>query len=275
MTISPLASISPGARIGANATIGPFTVVHDDVVIGDDCTIESHCVVGLPTALAEGRVLELGDGALVRSHSVLYQGSRIGPGLRTGHHVTIREGLVAGRSLQVGTATDIQGSSVFGDFVRTHSSVFVAQGATIGSYVWLSPGVILTDDPHPPSDGWRAGVTVEDFAVIAARATVMPGIRVGTRSLVAAGALVTRDVAPDTVVAGVPARLLCPTSEVLLRDGSGRPAYPWMRHFHRGYPPEVVERWVAAWGGLPPWDGDIAVSGDAGDPGAPTGSGAA
>lgn len=250
MSISPLASVSPQARIGANAAIGPFTVVHDDVVLGDDVTIESHCVIGLPTPLAEGRPLVVGDGALVRSHSVLYAGSTFGPGLRTGHHVTVREGLTAGASLQVGTATDIQGSAVFGDFVRTHSNVFVAQGARIGSYVWLSPGVVLTDDPHPPSDGWRAGVTVEDFAVVAARATVMPGICVGTRALVAAGALVTRDVAPDTVVAGVPARHLCATSEVRLRDASGRAAYPWMRHFHRGYPPEVVAAWLDAWGPL-------------------------
>jgi carbonic anhydrase/acetyltransferase-like protein (isoleucine patch superfamily) len=99
---------------------------------------------------------------------------------------------------------------------------------------------------------------VEDFAVVAARSTIMPGIRVGTRSLVAAGALVTRDVAPDTVVGGVPARVLGATGEVRLRDGSGRAAYPWMRHFHRGYPPEVIAAWQAAFGELEPWTEDEA-----------------
>lgn len=253
MSISPLALVSPQARIGARAAIGPFTIVHDDVELGDDAFVDGHCVLGQPTPLADGRPLVVGAGAVIRSHSVLYAGTSIGPGLRTGHHVTIREGLVAGVSLQVGTLADIQGRATFGDHVRTHSSVFVAQGAVIGSYVWLSPGVVLTDDPHPPSDGWRAGVTIEDFAVVAARATVMPGVRVGTRSLVAAGALVTRDVAPDTLVAGVPARVLGPTGGVRLRDGSGRAAYPWMRHFHRGYPAETVAAWTAAWGELEPW----------------------
>ena len=257
MSVSPLAQVSALARIGARAVIGPFTIVHDGVELGDDAVVDSHCVLGYPSPLAGGRPLVIGDGALIRSHTVLYAGSVFGAGLRTGHHVTVREGLVAGVSLQVGTLSDLQGSASFGDHVRTHSSVFVAQGATIGSYVWLSPGVVLTDDPHPPSDGCRAGVIVEDYAVVAARATVMPGVRVGARSLVAAGALVTRDVAPDTVVAGVPARTLGPTGGIRLRDGSGRAAYPWMRHFHRGYPAETVAAWRDAWGDLEaPTSGD-------------------
>jgi hypothetical protein len=55
---------------------------------------------------------------------------------------------------------------------------------------------------------------------------------------------VTRDVAPDTVVRGVPARAIGPTNAIVMRDGSGRPAYPWTAHFHRGYPQEVVAEWT-------------------------------
>ena len=79
--------------------------------------------------------------------------------------------------------------------------------------------------------------------MIAAMACIAPGVRIGARSLVAASSIVTRDVPSETVVMGSPAKPIGPTSGVLLRDGSGRPAYPWTRHFRRGYPGDVVEEW--------------------------------
>ena len=251
MSISPLARISPRATLGSNVTVGPFTIVEDDVILGDDVAIESHCVIGHPNDPAAGRPLVIGNGALIRSHSVFYAGSTFGSGLRTGHRVTVREGLSAGVGLQIGTLSELLGHAEIGDHVRVHSGVFVAEGATIGNFVWLFPHVVLTNDPHPPShDRFFAGPIVEDFAAVGARSCILPGIRIGTRSLVAAGATVTRDVAPDTVVGGVPATVLGHTGDVKLRDGSGRSAYPWMRHFHRGYPEEVVAGWLASYGPL-------------------------
>lgn len=232
-------------QIGRNVKIGAFTEIHENVVIGDDVTIESHCVIGYPTRLADGQPLVIGDGAHIRSHSVLYEGSTFGPGLVTGHRVTVRERFRAGIGLQIGTLSDFQGHATVGDYVRTHSSVHIGQKTTIGSYVWIFPYTVFTNDPHPPSEGFLSGPTVEDYAVIATHCTVLPGVRIGARSLVAAQSLVNKDVPPDMVVGGVPAKELCPTSKIKLRDGSG-PAYPWTRHFHRGYPSEAVEAWVEA-----------------------------
>ena len=249
MTVSPLALVSPKAKIGRDVTIGPWTQVHDNVEIGDRVTIDSHCEIGYPSPLAEGEPLAIGDDSLIRSHSVFYEGSRFGPGLRTGHRVTVREKFVAGPGLQIGTLCDFQGHATVGDYVRTQSNVTIGQGSVIGSYVWLYPFVILTNDPHPPSE-LRCGVTVEDYAVVAAHVCVLPGITIGARSLVSAMSLVTQDVEPDSVVAGVPAMKRAMTRHIMLRDGSGRSAYPWMRRFRRGYPEEVVRRWSDEFGDL-------------------------
>jgi acetyltransferase-like isoleucine patch superfamily enzyme len=248
MSIGPMACVSRTARIGKNVTVGDFTIVHDNVVLGDDVTIESHCVIGHPTPLAEGKPLVIGDGALIRSHSVFYEGSTFGPELRTGHRVTVREKLTAGINLQIGTLCDFQGHATIGDYVRTHSNVHIGHMTTIGNYVWIFPYTVFTNDPHPPSDGFHVGVTVEDFAVVATMVCIMPGLRIGTRSLVGAHSLVTRDVEPDTVVGGVPAKRLCATEDVRLRDAARTPAYPWMRHFHRGYPADIVAAWVQEYG---------------------------
>jgi hypothetical protein len=61
--------------------------------------------------------------------------------------------------------------------------------------------------------------------------------------VVGAHSLVAKDVEPHTVVAGSPAKYLCKPDEIMLRDGSGKPAYPWNTHFRRGYPTEVIKNW--------------------------------
>lgn len=242
--IHPSAIVSPKARLGRNVRIGPFSIVHDAVELGDDCEIGSNCEIGYPTARAEGQPLRIGPGAVIRSHSVFYQGSSFGEGLVTGHRVTVREGTQAGVRLQIGTLSDLQGTCRIGDHVRFHSNVHIGQHSTVGNYVWIFPYVVLTNDPHPPSEVMR-GVTLHDYVAVATMSVVLPGVVVGAGALVGAHSSVSRDVEPDMVVAGSPAKPICRTDTIKLRDGSGRPAYPWRRHFWRGYPDAKVAEWIA------------------------------
>lgn len=239
------AIIADDAEVADDVEIGAFTLVHGGVRLGSGTVIGSHCSVGEPSELAQGRPLILGADCLVRSHTVLYAGSTFADGLETGHHATLREGITAGVNLRVGTLADLQGDTTFGRYVRLHSNVHIGKGSVIGDFVWIFPFTVLTNDPHPPSEIAHAGAVVEDFAVIATMTCIAPGVRVGAHSLVAASSMVTRDVPPSTIVIGSPARAVGPTSDVLLRDGSGRPAYPWTTHFRRGYPRDVVEEWEA------------------------------
>jgi acetyltransferase-like isoleucine patch superfamily enzyme len=242
LMIHPTACVDANAKIGANVSIGAFSIVYDNVVIGNDTVIGSHCEIGYPSKLAEGAPLIIGAGSLIRSHSVFYAGSTFGEGLTTGHQVTVRELTTSGTHLQIGTLGDIQGHCTIGDHVRTQSNVFVAQKSKIGNFVWLFPHVVLTNDPHPPSDV-IVGSVIGDYAAIAAASVILPGVKVGEHSLVAAHSCVSKDVEPHTVVGGVPAKFLFKTEKVMLRDGSGRHAYPWPKHFSRGYPQEFRDMW--------------------------------
>jgi len=245
--IHPSAVISPRARLGQGVSVGPFTIIHDNVELGDNCSIGSHCEIGHPAARAEGRPLAVGADTLIRSHSVFYEGSTFGPNLTTGHRVTVREGTRAGRGFQIGTLCDIQGTCTVGDYTRLHSNVHIGQHSVIGNYVWIFPYVVLTNDPHPPSEVMQ-GVTLEDFVAIATMSIILPGVTVGRGALVGAHSSVSRNVDADMVVAGAPAKPVCATDQIKLRDGSGRPAYPWRRHFTRGYPDDVVAQWMAEFG---------------------------
>lgn len=242
--IHPTALIDSKAQLGRGVSVGPYTIIHGNVVIGDDSQIGSHCEIGVPSPLADGAPLIIGKSSLIRSHCVFYEGSVFGEKLSTGHRVTVREKTQAGDGFQIGTLGDIQGHCKIGDYVKFHSNVHVGQHSTIGNYVWVFPYVVLTNDPHPPSNVMM-GVTIEDFAAIATMSVILPGVTVKSGALIGAHSSVNRNVEPDTVVAGNPAKFICNTSDIKLKDGSGESAYPWRKHFHRGYPEVAVAAWVA------------------------------
>jgi acetyltransferase-like isoleucine patch superfamily enzyme len=216
-------------------------LIYPNVTLEDDVVIGSHCIIGEPREgyyandRHEFQATLLGKGSIVRSHSVIYEGVVIGEGLQTGHHVTIREGTRIGRHCSVGTLSDLQGHLEIGHHVRLHSNVHLGQLTKIDDYVWIYPYAVTTNDPYPPM-GKLVGCHICQFAQIATGAIILPGRTVGENALVGAGAVVTKDVAPETVVAGVPARAA--GSVRALRDDEGNALYPWQEHLkiYRGYP---------------------------------------
>lgn len=248
--IHPTAIISPHARIGKNVEVGPFTVIHDHVQIGSDTRIDGFCELGYPTRLADGLPLIIGCESVIRSHSVFYQGSSFGDGLMTGHQVTVREKTVAGKGFQIGTLGDIQGSCEIGHYVKTQSSVTIGQHSKIGNFVRMYPGVLLTNDPNPPSDV-ILGVTIEDYVVVAVKVTLLPGVHIGKGCFITAHSLVGQDMPEDSLVSGSPAKRLCKASDMRMKNDVRVRAYPWRKRFVRGYPESVVEKWAS---GLEPFE---------------------
>ena len=100
--------------------------------------------------------------------------------------------------------------------------------------------------PHLPKVTQRADEPVEVLGVELEVYRV--SLEGQTVALIGAHSSVGRDVEADTVVAGAPAKRVCKTDEILLKDGSGLPAYPWRRHFGRGYPSEIVAKWLEEFG---------------------------
>ena len=231
------------SRNRENVEVGPFTFIHDNVCIGDDTKIGGWCEIGIPTPLGDSSPLVVGSSSIIRSHSVLYESSTFGEGLVTGHHVCIRELTSAGRGLQLGSNGDIQGHCTIGDFLRTHRGVHIGQESKIGKYVWMFPEVLLTNDPTPPSED-IVGPQVEDFVVLCAKSTLLPGVTVGAGAVVGAHALVSNHISPGPLATGSPAKAVYEASILRLRSGPSTRAYSWQERFHRGYPDDVVSAWV-------------------------------
>lgn len=235
MKVHSTAYVDPDAELGADVEIGAFSLVHAGVRLGDGCRIGSHCVLGE----GDRGPLEIGSRAVIRSHAVIYGGSTFGPELETGHHVTMREHLDVGRNLRVGTGCDLQGESHIGNFVRMVANVHITQHSRIEDFVWMFAWILTTNDPHPPSDTCTVGPTIERAALLTSNITTLPGIRIGAGSFIAAGSMVTKDVEPERIMRGVPARDIGSIHDIKCTHGHGEIQHPWWNYFRRGYPPEV------------------------------------
>ncbi len=192
--------------------IASTTVIHPGVSLGKDVTIEDFCVVGVPpVGCTEVPQTVIGDGAVIRSHSVIYAGNVIGARFQTGNKANIRENNLIGDDVSIGTLAVIEHSVRIGNGVRVHSQAFVPEYSVLGEECWVGPHAVLTNARFPKSADAKetlAGPVLERRAIVGANATLLPGIRIGAASLVGAGSVVTMDVEAGVIVAGVPARVI-------------------------------------------------------------------
>jgi UDP-2-acetamido-3-amino-2,3-dideoxy-glucuronate N-acetyltransferase len=120
---------------------------------------------------------------------------------------------------KIGAFVEIQKGAFIGKNCKISSHSFICEGVHIEDNVFVGHGVMFTNDLFPRAtnpDGspqtdadWKViETTVKKGASIGSNATILCGITIGENSLIGAGSVVTKDVAPNTVVAGVPARLI-------------------------------------------------------------------
>ncbi|APW99286.1 N-acetyltransferase [Halobiforma lacisalsi AJ5] len=173
------------------------------VVRGDDCTIADDATVGHGEFDEPTRI---GDGATIRSGSIVYGNVTIGDEFTTGHDVLVREATTIGDDVLVGTKTVIDGRTTIGSHVSLQTNVYVPTQTTIRDNVFVGPGAVLTNDQYPIRvDTDLEGPTLETGVSVGANATLLPGVTIGENSFVAAGSVVTEDVPPDSLAVGSPA----------------------------------------------------------------------
>lgn len=150
----------------------------------------------------------------------------IGKDVRLGHDVRIFHpelvnlyGCSVGDETKIGTFVEIQGGAEIGRRCKISSHSFICEGVTIEDEVFVGHGVMFTNDRFPRAtnlDGELQGAAdwnVEPTRVcrrasIGSNATILCGITIGEGATIGAGSVVTRDVPPNAVVAGVPARII-------------------------------------------------------------------
>ena len=168
--------------------------VHENVTLG-----VSHKFRSKPPVI--------GKNALLRSNTVIYNDVEIGNDFQTGHGVLIREKTKIGDKVLLGTNSVIEGHCEIGSNISIQSNVYIPQNTLIEDQVFLGPCSCFTNDRYPLRATYDLkGAIIRKGASIGANSTFLSGIEVGEGAMVAAGAIVTRDVPPYYLAIGAPAK---------------------------------------------------------------------
>ncbi len=238
-------------QIGTNVRIGDGTIIYDNVEIADNSIVANDCVIGEPLSdyyynndYINPKTV-IGQNSLIRSHTIIYAGNTIGGNFQSGHRATIRENSIIGCNCSIGTLSDIQGFVRIGNYCRLHSNVFIPQYTVLNNFVFVYPGVIMTNDKTPPSNKQK-GPFIDDYSQISAGSVILADVRIGKNCLIGAGSVVTTHVNDYSLVSGNPARFIKDVREIKSweRDNFH---YPWMCNFVRGMPWEDIgyDAWVS------------------------------
>lgn len=172
--------------------------------IGDGTVIDPGCTIGYQYWEA-AKPVRIGTNGHIRLGTIIYADGVIGDYFQTGHYAVIREKTTIGNHVVVGTNSVIDGHVVIGDYVKIESNCYIPTHVRIGNRVFLGPNVVLTNDRYPlklRNEYQPEGPIIEDGVTLGAGVVVCPGFTVGCNSFVAAGAVVTKDVPPNSFVVG-------------------------------------------------------------------------
>ena len=168
--------------------------------------------LGRPTQEQPAAVI--GDGIRVGAYAVIYAGAWIGRDCFVGEHAVIREGCRIGDRCLIGQGVFFNYEAEIGDDVRIIQGAHIAGLARIGSGTFIGPGVMMSNVRHIDVNNQvfdyrdAAAPVIGERVMIGTGANIVAGVRIGDRAVIAAGAIVTRDVPAGGFVRGQPGRLV-------------------------------------------------------------------
>jgi acetyltransferase-like isoleucine patch superfamily enzyme len=226
--------ILDNVRIGDSVYIGHNVVIHEGTKIGDGTFVDDGSILGrvprtgalsAKKASKELLPLEIGRECVISAHVILYRGTKIGNEVMIGDLVSIREENVIGDKTIIARLLSMEPRTVIGKRVRTAavthltSDMIIEDDAFIGSHISTTNDNKMGRGVH----GTYKGPHIKRGARIGSNCTLLPGVVIGEEAVVAAGALVSRDVPDRKIVMGVPARVVrdVPEDELLPPRGGG------------------------------------------------------
>ena len=226
-------------KIGNNVTlydgvkIGSNVILEDNVTIGNNTLIENNVIIGYRNLTKKKDYFEkfntaIGECSIVRTGSVIYDSCKIGNNTWVNHNVVLRENTLVGNNTTIGNQVMCEGYTKIGDFVAVHSLSGLGGNMIIEDKVFIGTNVVTANNPTAlhlrglsttgrwDKDGLKVldkGPTIRYGARIGISAILLADIEIGREALIAAGAIVTKDVPPFKIAVGVPARIVGDVSE--------------------------------------------------------------
>lgn len=238
-SIASTAVIDSTAKIGEHCTIGEFCVIESGVELGAGAHLGHHVILRAGTKICEGVRIDsfselgklpmkaansavttlealpaavIGNDCIVGTNAVIYRGAAVGDRCLVADLAVIREKVSVGEGTIVGKGVTIENGTSVGRYTKIETNAYITAYSVIGNHCFIAPCVVTTNDNYAGRSEERfahfRGVTVKDGGRIGAGAVILPGKTVYEDGFVAAGSVVTKDVVPEAIVAGNPARFV-------------------------------------------------------------------
>ena len=204
--------------LGEHVTVGAYAVLHGGLRVGAHTHIGHQVILGEPEygyAVREvypgaGDATTVGAGVVIRAGAIVYAGTTIGDATTIGHHTLLRTGVNVGAGSQLAANLTVERGTRIGSGVRCSPGSHLTADTVVGDHAFIGAGVRTINDKQLI---WRdsdnelllAPPVFGDGCKVGTAAVVLAGVTVGAGALVGAGSVVTRDVAADAIVFGVPA----------------------------------------------------------------------
>jgi len=226
--------IGANARLGTGCRLGHHIVIHEGTVLGNDVRVDDHATLGkLPMRAANSATtkeqelppLTVGDTCIVGTGVVLYRGAAVDARVLIADLATVRENVSIGRGTIVGRGVTVENVCTIGRYCKLESECYITAYSTLEDRVFVAPGVMCSNDNFVGRTAERfkhfKGMTVRKGARLGVGCVLLPGVTIGEDALVAAGAVVTRDVEPRMIVMGRPAKPWRPVPVEQLLENQG------------------------------------------------------
>ena len=155
----------------------------------------------------------MGNNYFVHESSYIDENVEIGEGTKVWHFCHIQKGARIGKNCSFGQNVNVSNNVKIGNNVKVQNNVSIYEGVELEDGVFCGPSCVFTNDLTPRAEfpkgtiGYKKTL-VKHGASIGANATIVCGHTIGEYAMIAAGAVVTKDVQPYTLVAGIPAKVI-------------------------------------------------------------------
>jgi len=220
VVIREYAIIRRGAIIGDNVVIHPFVIVEEGVRIGNDVEVFPSAYIGKPPRGVGAMTrpmnytarIDIGNGCVIGPNAIIYYDVEIGPQTLISDGASIREQTKIGSRCIIGRYVTVNYATLIGNDVKVQDHTWLAGNMKVGDKVFISGGVTTANDNLMGASGYVEediiGPTIGNGVRIGAGAVILPKVKVEENALIAAGAVVTKDVPAGLTAKGIPAKFI-------------------------------------------------------------------